>query len=115
MAKKIEPIKLTDTETGERYVLEFTRDSVRYAESRGFDIEDLPKYPMTKIPELFYYAFRAHHKFVSREKTDKILFEDMGGVPEGMVERLGELYSVPFESLLPSEEEGKNVKMTVEF
>lgn len=116
MAKeKVNPIVLTDNETGEKYTLEFTRDTVRFAESRGFDISDLEKYPMTKIPDLFYFAFRAHHKFVARDKTDKILFEDLGGMPEGMVEQLGRLYAAPFEALMPEEGERKNAKMTVEF
>lgn len=117
MAKeKVEPIVLTDNETGEKYTLEFTRDSVRFAEARGFDLSDLEKYPMTKIPELFFYAFRANHKYVSREKSDRILFEDMKGMPEGMVERLGMLYAAPFNALMPDESEGgrKNARVTVE-
>lgn len=117
MAKeKVKPIVLTDTETGEKYTLEFTRDSVRFAESRGFEIEKLDKTPMTTIPDLFYYSFRANHKWVSREKADRILFEDLGGLPDGMVERLGELYAAPFDSLIQTEDEGgtKNSRMTVE-
>lgn len=117
MAKeKVKPIVLTDTETGEKYTLEFTRDSVRFAEARGFEIEKLDKTPMTTIPDLFYYSFRANHKYVSREKADRILFEDLGGLPDGMVERLGELYAAPFESLIQTEDEGgeKNSRMTVE-
>ncbi len=96
------------------YTLEFTRETVRWAESRGFKLEDLDSYPMTKIPEFFYYAFRAHHRNVSREKTDKIIFDDwggIGGIPEGLLERLGLLYAEPFKS---HEEEGKNSRVTVE-
>lgn len=119
MAKKeineeVKPIILHDTEEGRDYVLEFDRDSVRFAEARGFDISDVPKYPMTKVPELFFFAFRMHHKNVSREKTDKILFDYLGGMPEGMAERLGALYSAPFEALSAAESEGKNGRITVE-
>lgn len=110
--ERIKPIILKDNETGTEYTLEFNRETIRFAEARGFDVNDVAKYPMTKLPELFYYAFRMHHKNVSREKTDRILFEDLGGMPDGMAERLGALYSVPFEALSG---EGKNGKMTVEF
>lgn len=111
---KVRPIVLTDTETGEKYVLEYTRESVKFAESRGFDINDLSKFPMSKVPEMFFYAFRCHHRNISREKTDKILFEDLGGIPDGMLERLAELYAVPFETLTTGENK-ENPKMTVEF
>ena len=113
---EVKPIIITDNETQDEYTLEFNRESVRFAESRGFNIDDLPKYPMTKIPEIFFYAFRMHHKTISREKTDKILFEKLGGIPDGMLERLAELYAAPFEALaiLDEGEEGKNSKVTIQ-
>lgn len=114
--EKVVPIELTDNETGDVYTLEFNRESIRFAEARGFDIADVGKFPMTKLPELFYYAFRMHHKSVSREKTDKILFEWLGGMPDGMAERLGALYSAPFEALTSSDNgEEKNSRITVKF
>lgn len=110
----VKPIIIHDEENGIDYTLEFNRESIRFAEARGFDIDDVGRYPMTKIPELFFYAFRMHHKNVSREKTDRILFEDLGGLPEGVAERLGALYTAPFEALNGKENKGKNSKMTVE-
>ena len=113
--EQVKPIILHDSEEGVDYTLEFNRESVRFAEARGFDISDVGKYPMTKIPELFFYAFRMHHKSVSREKTDRILFEYLGGLPDGMAERLGALYSAPFEALTADEgKPGKNARITVE-
>lgn len=111
MAEKVKPITL-HTENGE-YTLEFNRETVRFAEQRGFDISDLGKFPMTKIPELFFYSFRMHHRNVSRAETDRILFEEMGGMSNDVAVRLGELYSAPFEALT-NEEAGKNSKVTVE-
>ena len=55
-----------------------------------------------------------HHKSVSREKTDKII-DGWGGIkniPDGVLERLGMLYSQPFETL--KDEETKNSKVVVE-
>lgn len=115
--EEVRPITLTDNDNGDKFVLEFSRESVKFAEARGFDIDDVGRFPMTKIPELFYYSFRKNHKNVSREKTDRILFEDLGGLPDGMLERLIMLYSEPFNVLTSSEEdgaEGKKSKMTVE-
>jgi hypothetical protein len=113
--EQVRPIIIHDEENNIDYTLEFNRDSIRFAEARGFDIDDVGKYPMSKLPELFFYAFRMHHKNVSREKTDRILFDDLGGMPDGMAERLGALYGVPFEALTSGEEKPKNPRMTVEF
>ena len=122
MAKRVEneeirPLILHDTETGMDYTLEFNRESVMFAEQRGFKIDDVGDYPMSKTYELFYYAFRMHHRNISREKTDKIINEDwggIGGIPDGVLERLGLLYTVPFGTL--TDKEDKNPpKVTVEF
>lgn len=96
------------------YTLEFNRESVKFAEAKGFKFEEISDFPMTKIPELFFYAFRMHHPKVARNQTDKI-FDEIGGLPEGAIERLVELYTAPFESLTVSEgAEPKNSKWTVE-
>ncbi len=112
--EKIEPVTLTDNDTGMKYVLEFDRDSVKFAEARGFNIEKISAAPMTYIPDFFFYAFRMHHKNVSREKTDRMLFEDLEGMPDGMLERLGQLWAVPYDALV-QDEDRKNAKMTVSF
>ena len=115
--EKVNPLVITINETKEKFVLEFSRESVKFAEQRGFDINDVGKYPMTKIPELFYYAFRMHHKNISRERADRILYDELNGMPDGMLERLGLLYSEPFEALSAIKEDGeaKNSRVTVEF
>ena len=116
--EKVKPIILHDLENDEDYTLEFDRDSVKVAESRGFDIEDVGKFPMTKVPELFFYAFRMHHPKMARNQTDRILFDVLKGLPEGVAERLGALYGVPYEALNGKKnnegtDEG-NARMTVE-
>lgn len=115
MNDQVKPITIRNEDTGDEYTLEFNRESIRFAEQRGFDIADVGRFPMTKLPELFFYAFRMHHRNVSREKTDRILFDDLGGMPDGMAERLGALYSAPFEALSNDNGKAKNSKMTVEF
>lgn len=114
--EEVRPLVLHDEETGADYTLEFNRESVKFAEARGFVIDDVDRFPMTKTYELFYYAFRMHHRNVSREKTDKII-DDWGGVaniPDGVLERLGMLYSAPF-GTLRDEGEKNPPKVTVQF
>lgn len=104
----VKPIYVTDNETGVEYTLEFNRESVAFAERKGFEISDVARFPMTKVPELWYYAFRMHHKAVPREKTDKLL-ERAGGFNEDILARLGELYSAPFETIRDDDDENPTV------
>ena len=99
------PIILKDTENGKEYRLEFDKESVKWAESKGFNIEDLAKYPMSKTEELFFYAFRKNHKNVSLERAQKLL-EGIGTISEEFMKRLIELYSEPF-SAFNGEEDGE--------
>lgn len=114
--EKIIPITITDADTGNAYILEFNAESVKFAESRGFDIDDVPKYPVSKVQELFYYAFRMHHKMLPKEKIDKI-YEGILPLPEGMVARMRQLYLIPLTNMFASDGEGerKNTRMTVQF
>ena len=114
--EKIKPLTLTDNETGEKYVLEFSRESVKFAEARGFTIEDSVKFPQTKIPDLFYFAFRKNHKSVSRERTDRMLYDDLQGLSTAALERLLMLYQEPQNALIRTNEDGepKNARVTVE-
>lgn len=100
---------------GERFELDFNRDSVRFAEQREFDVDDVLKYPVTKVPEFFFYAFRWHHKSLSREKTDKIL-DEMGGLSPKLLMRLRQLYEQArmANNLQEDEELEKNGAVTVE-
>lgn len=110
----VRPITLTDTETGAKYTLEFNREAVKFAEDRGFRLEDVPLYPVSKIPELFFYAFRMHHKNIARDKTDKMLTE-LGGIdnlPEEFFVRLRLLYEEAVNSLFGKVTE--NPRITVE-
>jgi hypothetical protein len=114
--EKVKPLVLIDNETGERYSLEFSRESVKFAEARGFTIEDSVKFPQTKIPDLFYFAFRKNHRNISRERTDRMLYDDLHGLSTAAIERLLMLYQEPQNALIRADEDGepKNARMTVE-
>lgn len=104
--KRVEPIRITDPESGAVYVLEFSRQSVRFAESRGFKISELLDFPQTNIPAFWYYSFRKNNGDVSRAQTDAIL-EDMGGLSPAILERLVQLYQAPNESLIADSDDDK--------
>ena len=112
---RVQSIKLTDKDTDKTYELDFNRDAVRFAEARGFQTEDVAKYPNTKVPELFYYSFRMHHREIAKNQTDAIL-EKMGGVTGAALERLILLYEqAALANVMQTEEDAaKNSKVTME-
>ena len=44
--EQVKPIIIHDAENGIDYTLEFNRESVKFAEARGFDIEDVGRDPI---------------------------------------------------------------------
>ena len=110
--EKVNPITIR-FEGGETYTLEFNRKTVAAAERAGVVIGDASDRLMTTLPELFFYAFKMHHPSIKREKTDKILFDDLGGLSEAQMERLIDLYEAPYEALMNEGEDVKNPNVTV--
>lgn len=110
----VKPIIVKDTDSNITYTLEFTRESVMYAERQGFNIADIQNKALTSTIDLWVYAFRANHKGVSRETALRLL-EGLGGMPDGLLQRLVELYAEPYKLLLPDEDNSKNAKVVVEF
>lgn len=114
--KKVNPMRITDPKTSEVYVLEFSRDAVRFAERRGFKIAELLDFPETNIRELFFLAFRKNHANLSRAEVDKI-FDELGGLYPEEIDRLASLYNVPMETLIIDKgdtDARKNARLTVE-
>ena len=115
-SRNIKPIRLHDSVTGDIYVLEFNRETVKYAEDRGFRVNALDEGAIVSATEeLFWYAFKMHHPNISRAETDRILYDKLKGLPKGMMERLVDLYLEPVYTLGQSEEDAKNATMTAEF
>ncbi len=113
MEQKVTPIVLK-YEDGKEYTLEFNRETVKYAERQGFSADKFEKMPMSSITELFHLAFRMHHPQLSKEQTETILIDDMGGLTEEISQRLVALYNKPYAEL--SNESGgtpKNSRLTI--
>lgn len=109
--ERVKPIIIRDKKNNREYTLEFDRDSVRFAESRGFKLEDVDTYSMTKVPEFFWYAFRMHHKSVALNQAEELL-KEIGGINEAIAKRLVELWVQTYDAL--GNEETKNPDLTVE-
>ena len=96
---------------GTDYTLEFTRRTVKEMEDEGFIAKDIDNRPMTLLPALFAGAFKAHHRFIKRDKVNKIY----AAMPnkEELIGKLAEMYNEPIMSLMdePEEKQG-NVDWT---
>lgn len=117
-SKRMNPMIITDPETGHEYTLEFNRKTVRKCESAGLDINLAASKSMTMIPLLFWGAFQWHHPNMKQEATDKILFDGLHGLSDEELEYLGGLYAEPFRALIADEDEGEESNprtMTVKF
>ena len=112
---RVRPVRLVG-ENGDEYILDFSRDSVRFAEQRGFKPDEVLDFPATKIPEMFFYAFRKNHKNLAKNQTDKILEEELGGMTEALLTSLMQLYNQAALThvVVTDEEAAKNARMTVE-
>ena len=115
--ERVDPIKITDNKTGIVYTLDFTRDTVKFAEDRGFNWDDFGDRPATLIPLIWFAAFRRYDSRISLDKTTEIL-EKLGGLKPSWVQRLRQLYDQALISLIASDDEAdgdtKNAEMTVE-
>lgn len=114
--KRVNSMKITMNGEGVTYELDFNRDAVEFAERREFLVEDVFKFPQTKGPELFYYAFRMHHKNLAKANTDEIL-RKIGGLTPKMIDRLTTLFNQAQMSnnIQDDEDLEKNGAVTVEF
>lgn len=117
---RVNPIRLTDHEgiiknPEDVYELDFSRESIAFAEARGFKLENVADFPVTNIANLFYFSFRKNHRNVPREKTDKFIAA-WGGVPEKVLKRLLELYNqaAMANNIQTDEDAEKNETATVE-
>ena len=114
--EKVKPMVITDPESGKEYMLEFSRRTVVKTEQAGFDVNCLESKSMTMIPLLFWGAFLMHHPHMTKEQTDAILFDGLGGLNDEEMGYLGKLYAAPFQSLIASEDKEANPrKMAVKF
>lgn len=112
---RVNPVRITIAKTGETYELDFSRESVRFAEMHGFELDSVTRFPASKIPEFFYLALRKNHRKLSRGQADEI-FEEIGGLSGKVLSRLIALYNqAALTNVIAADEDyEKNAKVTVE-
>ena len=98
------------------YTLEYTRESVKQMEREGFKGEDVVNKPMLTLPRLFAGAFKAHHKFDTKQKVIDEIFELFTN-KQALVEKLAEMYMEPMETLLDDDniDQGNAIKWEANF
>ena len=113
----VAPMIITDPDTGREYTLEYNRKSVVKVEQAGFDVNGIGATSMTMIPLMFWGAFLMHHPHMTKEQTDKILFDGLHGLDEDELAYLGKLYAEPLKTLVSSKEDsdGNPRRMAVKF
>lgn len=100
-------------EDGREYTLEFNVDSIVYLEDSGFKRNEVFDKLEKNVLLLFHAAFRMHNPELTKAETDKILFEDLGGVSDELAARLIDLYNDQYAMLLNESGKPKNPKMKV--
>lgn len=98
------------------YTLEFTRDSIKQMEREGFVAGDIVNKPMSTLPKLFAGAFKAHHRFDTKQKKIDEIFEKFTN-KQALIEKLAEMYSEPMETLMDDEniDEGNAIAWEANF
>ena len=98
---------------GKDYTLEYTKNTVRQMERRGFVADEIATKPMTVIPDLFAGAFLSKHPQLKREKIDKI-YDSMNG-KQRLIRALTEMYNETIECLIDEGEDEGNPNWTQNF
>lgn len=89
---------------GKEYTLEYTKNTVRQMERRGFVVEELAAKPMTNFLDLFAGAFLSKHPQVKREKIEEI-YDSLKGRKK-LISALTEMYTETIEYLIDECDEG---------
>ena len=87
---------------GKEYTLEFTRESIKQMEREGFVLEDVAKKPMLTLPVFFAGAFKAHHRFDTKQKKIDEIFEKFSN-KQALFSKLLDMYQEPMETLIDNE------------
>ena len=94
---------------GKEYNLEYTRESIKQMEREGFILEDVVKKPMLTLPVLFAGAFKAHHKFDTKQKKIEEIFEKFSN-KQALFSKLIDMYQHPIETMIDDEgDEGNSI------
>lgn len=87
--------KIEFEKEGQKYVLEYTRESVALMEKQGFTVEELTSKPMLMLPLAFQGLFYKNHRRVNKTFVDEVYdsFKNKEKLLETIAKMLDECYS----------------------
>ncbi|WP_407453566.1 DUF5055 domain-containing protein [Methanobrevibacter sp.] len=94
------------------YILEFSRNTAKAIEERGFNLELVGIAPNKMIPLLIQGAFMKNHPTLKQTKVEEIFLAQKGRA--GLINALAELYAETVNSLLGNEDEDDEKNATWE-
>ncbi len=104
---------ITFSYKGNDYKLEFDRDVITQMAHRDLTNDFIMNNPEVALPDLFYYAFLKHQRYVNRKDVD-VMFKKIKD-RENFFVTLYELYRAPIESLMeePDEDDEGNISWEI--
>lgn len=97
-------ITIKDPATNASYTIEYDRDSVVYAESIGFRIQDASTAIATDMVTLFRAGFHKDHPYVPKDTVYAIW--DRIPKKQELFMKLMDMFMVPYKSLMDEPDEG---------
>ena len=101
--KAVTPLVLENEETGEKIIFEYDRDMILQMDAEGIsgaNIGDkLRDMPVSTMVKLVYYGMLIHQPDTTLEDATNLVFEAIG-MDHEFLERLGELFSEPYNALM---------------
>lgn len=92
----------------EHYVLEYSRESLKMLEQRGFIVNELANKPLTMMPLAFEGLFFKNHRGIKRKLIDEI-YEEFGNTEELMSFIANSISKVYEETILKKEANSGNI------
>lgn len=90
--------KIEFEDNGQKYTLEYTRESVALMERKGFKVDEISSKPMVMLPLAFEGLFYKNHRNVSPQIVDEIY--DRFSDKNKLIEVISDMLSETYESLL---------------
>lgn len=99
------------TKDGKKYILEYTRETIKQLERLGFSLDAYAEKPMTMIELAFRGAFLVNHKYL-RDKEISEIYEDLSNKKE-LNEAIMTLITECYETLVDETEKEGNASWEI--
>lgn len=107
MKSNIEYVKPMTIEVGGKtYTLEFSKNSVRYAEGIGLKLDEIENMPFTMLMLLFHCAFKMHHPDMTIDDTDSV-YDEIEGLTDEEFKKIVDLYKAQVTSFIRKKDVGE--------